>query len=134
MELLSNFAWFVVAAALWATWLARRRAGAKLRPGIAAQLTALAVLTLILLPVISVSDDLQASHNPAEVERICVRSDQHLLGPEALPQAPAALTIILSCLLLASPRIVAFLRPPSLRHSEWIAHTRVRAPRPPPIA
>lgn len=134
MELLSNLAWLAVAVALWVTWLARRRAGATLRSGLAVQLTALAVLTLILLPAISVSDDLQASHNPAEVERTCFRSDQHLLGREALPQAPAALTIILSCLLLASPRIIAFLRPPFLRCSEWIAHTRVRAPRPPPIA
>ena len=134
MELLSNLAWFAVALALWLTWLARRRAGGKLRSGIAVQLTALAVLTLILLPVISVSDDLQASHNPAEVERTCVRNDLHLLGPQAPPHAAAALTIIISCLLLSSPRIIAFLRPPSLPRSEWMAHVRALPSRPPPAA
>ena len=132
MELLSNLAWFAVAVALWLTWLARRRAGSTLSSGIAVQLTTLAVLTLILLPVISVSDDLQASQNPAEVERTCVRSDQHLLGPEVLPQAPAALTIIFSCLLLASPRTIAFLRPPSLPRGESMPHVRSLGSRPPP--
>lgn len=134
MELLSNVVWIVVALALWGVWLAEccRGRGASLRSGIVVQLTALAVLTAILLPVISVSDDLQASHNPAEAERTCVRSDQHLLRPEAPAPAPSALAVVISSLLLPSPGTSAFLRPPSLPRNEPMANVRVLASRPPP--
>lgn len=136
MELLSNLVWIAVALALWCVWLAeqRRGRGASLASGLGVQLIALTLLTLVLLPVISVSDDLQAAHNPAEVERTCVRNDQHLLRPDALPPAPAALAVVISYLLLASPRTIAFLRPPSLPRSERMADSRVLASRPPPAA
>lgn len=136
MELLSNLAWIAIALALWGLWLSQSRHGraAFLRPGFTAQLTALAVLTLILLPVISVSDDLQASHNPAEVERTSLRNDQHLARPDAPPPAPAALAVVITCLLLVSPRTIAFLRPPALARGEWVAWTRVLESRPPPAA
>lgn len=49
------------------------------------------MLTAILLPVISVSDDLQASQNPAEVERIASRSDQHGLLFDRMHPAPTVL-------------------------------------------
>lgn len=134
MEVLSNLAWIAVALALWGLWLSEwRRVGrGALRPTLRVQLTSLAVLTLILLPVISVSDDLQASHNPAEVERTCIRNDQQLVRPDAVPPAPAALTVVISFLLLASPRTIAFLSPPALPRSEWAAHVRVFTSRPPP--
>ena len=136
MELLSNLVWMVVAIVLWIAWFAhRRRARTEfLRFGIAGQLVALCVLTLILLPVISVSDDLQASHNPAEVERACVRSDQHLLSPDAPSPTPAALVVVAACLLHACPRTIPFLRPaitPSLQQTGPI---RALASRPPPVS
>lgn len=136
MELFSNLAWIAVALGLWGGWLIERQRGGavSLRSGFRVQLTALAVLTLILLPVVSVSDDLQASHNPAEVERSCIRSDQHLLRPDAVPPAPAGLTVVISCLLLACPRTIAFLRPPALPRSERTALVRVLASKPPPAA
>ncbi|MGA8530399.1 MAG: hypothetical protein WB622_11845 [Acidobacteriaceae bacterium] len=136
MEVLSNLAWIAVALTLWSMWLTerRRRRGGSLLPGLGVQLSALAVLTFILLPVISLSDDLQASRNPAEVERTCIRNDQHLLRPDAVPPVPAALTVVFSFLLLASPRTIAFLSAPSLPRSEWAAHVRVFTSRPPPIA
>lgn len=97
------------------------------------QLVALSLLTMILLPVISVSDDLQASHNPAEVERTCLRNDQHWLRPDTPPPAPAALAAVITCLLLACPRTIAFLCPPAAPRSEPIASLRVFASRPPPL-
>ncbi len=135
MEILSNLIWITVALALWGLWLVRGRS-ARSTPrscGIAGQLTALATLTLILLPVISVSDDLHAAQNPAEVERTCVRSDQHLIRPDAVQPAPAALAIFISFLLLASPRTIAFLNPPSPAVRGPVAHVRVPVSRPPPI-
>ena len=136
MELFSNLAWIAVALGLWGGWLIERQRGrpVSLRSGFRVQLTTLAVLTLILLPVVSVSDDLQATHNPAEVERSCIRSDQHLLRPDVVPPAPAALAVLISCVLLASPRTIAFLRPPSLPRDEQRALIRVLASRPPPAA
>lgn len=134
MELLSNLGWVVVALALWGVWLGSLRKARRdsLRPGIVAQVASLALLTLILLPVISVSDDLQASHNPAEVERTSLRTDQHLARPDAAPATPAALMVVITCLLLVSPRMIAFLRPPSRARSEQIACARVLESRPPP--
>lgn len=136
MELLSNLVWIAVALALWCLWLAEQRhaRGASLPSGIRVQLVALGLLTLILLPVISVSDDLQASHNPAEVERTCLRNDQHWLRPDTPPPAPAALAAVITCLLLASPRTVAFLCPHASPRGEQIAYLRVFASRPPPVA
>jgi hypothetical protein len=136
VELVSNLTWIAVALALWGIWLAQRRSprAASLSLGFRGQLVALTVLTLILLPVISVSDDLQASHNPAEAERACLRNDQHLLRPEAVPPAPAALVVVISCLLLASPRTIAFLCPPSVSGSEPTPYVRGFASRPPPAA
>lgn len=136
MEFLSNIAWIAVAIALWGLWLTGRRRprGGFRRPGTGVQVASLAVLTMILLPVISVSDDLQASHNPAEVERTVLRSDQHLLRPDSAPPAPAALAIVAGWLLPASPGAVACLRPPAYRQSERVAERRVRASRPPPAA
>ena len=136
MELLSNLIWLVVALALWAVWLTRPRSALNAPPHhrIGAQLTALAVLTLVLLPVISLSDDLRAAQNPAEVERTCVRNDQHLQRPHAVPPSPVALAVVISFLLLPSPRTLAYLRPPSLPSSEGITRIRVSASRPPPAA
>lgn len=136
MEVLSNLVWVIVALALWSVWLAQRRdeRRALLRFGTGGQLVALAVLTLILLPVISVSDDLQASHNPAEVERTCSRNDQHLLLSNARPPAPAPLAPVITCLLLQTPRTIAYLRPAVPPSREQAGSIRDFASRPPPIA
>lgn len=136
MELLSNLVWIAVAFALWWQWLLQRRTAPRmlLASGIRGQFVALALLTLILLPVISVSDDLQASHNPAEVERTSVRNDQHLLRPDFPTPAPAALAVIITCLLLASPHTIALLRPSFLPRGERTELVHSRFSRPPPIA
>lgn len=136
VELLSNLVWGIVALALWGVWLARQGSArhARLSFGIRGQLVALGVLTLILLPVISVSDDLQASHNPAEVERSCIRSDQHLLLPDAPPPAPAPFAAVIPCLLLQTPRATAYLRPPVPPFREQAGCIRDFASRPPPVA
>lgn len=135
MELLSNLFWVVVAVGLWCVWLAQPRnpRSLSMRFGIGGQIVALAVLTLILLPVISVSDDLQASYNPAEIERTCVRNDQHLLLPSAPPPAPAAIAVVMMCL-LHTPGASAFLRSATPPCRKQAVNVRAFASRPPPIA
>ena len=71
MELVLNLGWALSAAMFFGIWLRHsRQAGADRRT----QLVALAVLVLILFPVISVTDDLQAMQNPAEAD-CCLRRD-----------------------------------------------------------
>jgi hypothetical protein len=91
MELLLNFAWVLLAALLFCLWLG-------LAPGTGTgtsrrmQLVALAVLLLILFPVISVTDDLQAVQNPAEADCM-VRRDHPCSTPHATPAPITALPL-----------------------------------------
>ncbi len=65
MELSLNLAWAVLATAMMAIWL-RFRPCHKANGSM--QLAALTVCILILLPVISISDDLMAAQFPAETD------------------------------------------------------------------
>jgi len=65
MELALNLAWVMLAALMASLWLhVAPRTGSNRRM----QLVALAALLLILFPVISVTDDLQAAQNLAETD------------------------------------------------------------------
>ncbi len=93
METFFNLLWVAVTILLGAAWFANRRnSGAKsLLPAIGVQLVALAVLAAILLPVISLTDDLQANTNPAETERVTRRGDLQLSPDQPLHRLPAVL-------------------------------------------
>jgi len=87
MELTLNFVWALLTALMVGLWL---RCGAR-KSTRRMQLGALALLVLILFPVVSVTDDLQAAHNPAEAD-CCLRRDHErpnlsarLSGAPALP-------------------------------------------------
>jgi hypothetical protein len=71
MELALNLGWALLALCMFCVWSRFAPAGAKERR---AQFVALAVVILILLPAISMTDDLVAAQNPAEVD-CCVRRD-----------------------------------------------------------
>ena len=71
MELVLNVAWGLLAGLMICLWL---RFGAREGVDRRSQFIALAVLLLILFPVISVTDDLQAALNPAEAD-CCLRRD-----------------------------------------------------------
>jgi len=76
MELLLNLAWTLLASLMIGVWLRRApRVGVEKRH----QFVALAVLLLILFPVISVTDDLQALQNPAETD--CCQRRSYLHAP-----------------------------------------------------
>lgn len=71
MELALNLAWILLASLMCWSWVCfAPKAGAHRRT----QIVALAVLILILLPVISVTDDLLVAQNPAETNS-CERKD-----------------------------------------------------------
>lgn len=135
MEVLSNLVWLAVAIALWGLWFANLRGARKksLLPAIGVQVMALAMLTGILLPVISVTDDLQASHMPAEVERTSARSDRHL-SPALPTKLPFALAVLTSWLSSRHPRRVALLAREESVQRQKHGHLIPLWSRPPPTA
>ena len=94
MELTLNLAWMVLAALMFCLWLCfAPSAGPDRRiEDRRAQFVALAVLTLILFPVISVTDDLQALQNPAETDS-CLRRDHIVSNAHSIFPAVAALPL-----------------------------------------
>jgi hypothetical protein len=71
MELTLNLAWALLALWMLGAWLRIAPTAVRERR---AQFVALAVVILILLPAISMTDDLLAAQNPAELD-CCVRRD-----------------------------------------------------------
>lgn len=142
VEILSNLAWGLAVVVLWGFWLhglsrhdARgSRRNPSLLPAIGVQLVALAMLSAVLLPVISVTDDLQSANFPAEVERTGGRNDRHLSLDQLthpLPVALALLTFYFPPLRLHS---VAFLGNDELLPRQHHAYARTLWSRPPPAA
>ncbi len=90
MEITLNLAW--VALAVWMVWAWVRyapREGADRR----VQLVALGLVILILLPAISMTDDLNAARNPAEVDTY-IRRVHDWMHPHVL--VPAAVALVVS--------------------------------------
>jgi len=128
MELALNLAWAFLAAVMVCLWLRRApRSGIDRR----LQFVALAVLLLILFPVISVTDDLQAAQNPAEAD--CLVRRNHgttplsLLTPVATPPPPAVTGLSFGVLRQAIPGS------PKERVFDHPALATIRN-RPPPVA
>jgi hypothetical protein len=98
------------------------------------QLISLAALTAILLPVISISDDLQAANNPAEVERSAGRRD-HLFSLQQAHQG----TPCIVALAVPGPRPSVLTRfsllpADSAVPAQGTAHLLAPWSRPPPAA
>jgi hypothetical protein len=89
MEPVLNLAWAFSAIVIICSWL---RYGPRVDAGRRTQLVALAVLILILFPVISVTDDLQAAQNPAEVDS-CLRRCHVVSNAHSIFSAVAALPL-----------------------------------------
>jgi hypothetical protein len=92
VEILLNLVWVALSVTLALFWLRRGLQGNRKERSISVktQLVSLAVVLLILLPVVSLTDDLQASIAPAEVEHACRRGDA-LPGHDASLQSQFAL-------------------------------------------
>jgi hypothetical protein len=77
LELLFNVAWLALSLGLVCLWFSSPRRRSRKSPGatICVQLIALALLILILLPVVSLTDDLYASATPVEAEHFSRRGD-----------------------------------------------------------
>ncbi len=89
MELVLNLAWCLLATLMFCLWL---RCASRTCDNRRMQFVALAVLLLILFPVISVTDDLQALQNPAETDS-CQRRDHCYAAPHSVYSPVAALPL-----------------------------------------
>ena len=87
MELILNLVWALLATLMLWLWMRHAPCVCLSRR---TQLVALAMLILILLPVISVTDDLQALQNPAELD-CCARRHHAVSCPHSI--FPAAATL-----------------------------------------
>jgi hypothetical protein len=90
MELTLNLGWVLVAIWMLCAWV---RTAPRRTTDRRIQMVALAVVILILLPAISMTDDLMAAQNPAETD-CCVRRDHdHSTCPHCILPAAAALPL-----------------------------------------
>jgi len=136
MELFCNLAWVAVTVALWGSWFVRRRHArtVSILPAIAAQLISLAALTAILLPVISITDDLQAANNPAEVERSAGKRDHLFSFQQALHGAPGIVALVVPAFRPSLLTRFSLLPTDSADPSEGTTHLLAPWSRPPPAA
>lgn len=90
MELTLNLGWALVAMWMLCAWVrkAPRRATDR-----RIQMVALAVVILILLPAISMTDDLLAAQNPAEIDCCARRNHDHAACPHSIIPAAAVLPL-----------------------------------------
>jgi hypothetical protein len=89
MELALNFGWVLLVILMSWLWL-RYAPHADRDRGM--QLVALGVLLLIMFPVISVTDDLLAAQNPAEID-CCLRKNVECSSPHSILPAVAMLPL-----------------------------------------
>lgn len=99
MELALNLGWALVALWMVCAWLRTTPRKASDRR---IQMVALAILILILLPAISMTDDLVALRNPAEIDASARRDHGYSCTPHAIVPATAALPLPV----FTGPRIV----------------------------
>jgi hypothetical protein len=111
MEMTLNLAWLALAVCMaWAWVRFAPREGVDRR----VQLVALGLVILILLPAISMTDDLMAARNPAEVDT-SIRRDHDWLHPHVLIPAAVALAISLfAALSLGTVELIARSAPPAV--------------------
>jgi hypothetical protein len=129
MELTLNLGWALVSALMIVLWL---RFGVREGTSRRAQWVALGLLVLILFPVISVSDDLQAAQNPAEAD-CCVRRDYVVASTHSiLPTTVALIQPVIAELSLGAPRFAVPSESPVA--AENLPCLATIDSRPPPVA
>lgn len=136
VETFFNLLWVAVMIALGAGWLARLQSQSKkyLLPAIGVQLVALVVLAAILLPVISLTDDLQATVNPAETERVSRRGDLQLSPDQPLHPLPAVLAPLVAAPVFSQLPVRGYSAAAEMVQRQAHGFFRAFTTRPPPLA
>jgi hypothetical protein len=135
VELLLNLLWLSISVSLVALWARAIRLGYTRINW--STLAALALLLVLLLPVISMTDDLVAMAAPLEDDHPLRRGEMPLLHFDQIPAAPLD-TVALAALLLLGLAFLATrlsrLIPVSYQETQRVGFARAMAVRPPPSA
>lgn len=135
MELLFNLLWLALSCLLLGFWLLRRKRWTDdpLRSSLAIQLVALALLIVVLLPVISLTDDLHVQIMPAESEHLSRPNDFFQTIADFSLHAVSVVTAGLVTLDASSQRrTYAWLSFPAEEETPSVRYLRIRSTRPPP--
>jgi hypothetical protein len=134
VEIFFNLLWVALSITLFCVWRLRRRQPqcGSLNTSTRTQLVALALLFVILFPVISLTDDLQARVNPAELEHMSRRTDLQNATDSPLHAVSVALEALLPFQQSPLLQPVAVLSPMRAFVSLSPGYLRTVGNRPPP--
>ena len=134
MELVFNLLWLAISALIVGLWLLHTARGghSPVRHSIGVQLIALALLIIILLPVVSLTDDLHATALLAESDHLCRRVDFQVIGDLALHFLAAATASVTLLNISPRSRTLAWLSFPMNKATSCAGYLRILGTRPPP--
>ncbi len=136
MELLSNLLWLALSSLLLGFWLLHRNrwTDESLRTSLGVQFVALALLIIVLLPVVSLTDDLQACTVPAESEHLARRSDFQTFTDYSLHAVSVAIAGLAPFHAPPQPQTLAWLSLPIEKEAIGVRYLHILGIRPPPAA
>jgi hypothetical protein len=135
VEILFNLMWLALSAGLiMGFWLTSRSRGNGKSPRatLCMQLIALALLIAILLPVVSLTDDLRACAAPTESEHLSRRGDSLTTHDLSLHPVAFALTRFIACQAAPQPQCMKFSAPEQEQWKPEDGHLTTAGIRPPP--
>ena len=98
------------------------------------QIMALAILIVILFPVVSLTDDLQACTTPTELEHLVRRTDLHHHADQSFHPVSMTEAVLLSLDEASRPQTRAYLSPATEIVSPSEAYLAITGNLPPPVA
>jgi hypothetical protein len=134
VELFSNLLWMMLSSMLLGFWLIGRNnwTDESTRCALSVQIIALALLVVVLFPVVSLTDDLQACPMPAESEHLSRRSDFHNIADLALHAISITIAGLIPIDASASAPTFAMSSLPAGKESPCAGYLRILGNRPPP--
>jgi len=134
VELFFNLLWLAISSLILGFWLLSRNRWAddSLRVSIGLQLIALTLLIAVLLPVVSLTDDLQACTMPAESEHMSRRGDFQAIADLSLHTVSALIAGVVPVDVSPQPKTFAWLSFPAQKETSSEGYLRIFGSRPPP--
>jgi hypothetical protein len=136
VEIFFNLLWLALSSLLLGFWLfyRRRSSDESLHSSAGVQFIALALLIVVLLPVVSLTDDLQACTMPAESEHLSRRGDFQAIADFTLHTVSVAIAESVSFDTTPTAQTFAWLSLPAENETPSAGYLRILGTRPPPAA
>lgn len=136
MELIFNLLWLTLSLALILWWVIGQRRGSRESRGYSRrmQIVALVILIVVLLPVVSLTDDLRTGATPAEAEHFARRVDLQINPDTHLHSLSVAIFAVVALEQASRLQTLSYLRPAAETKAPSAHHVRVSGNRPPPFA